>query len=109
MRLAPLAAVAAAPPAPAAAAAAPRRGLGIGLARLRRIINCICLPAAAPDADSNGQPERQAGMQSSSRAVAGHSCMPQLLGPLGARLSQIFLHLDTFGSNVRKFHWVSKS
>lgn len=108
MRLAPLAAAAAAPPAPAAvAAAAPRRGLGIGLARLRRIINCICLPAAAPDADSNGQPERQAGMQSSSRA--GRSWMPQLLGPLGARLSQIFLHLDTFGSNVRKFHWVSKS
>lgn len=72
MRLAPLAA-AAVPPVPAAA---PRRGLGIGLARLRRIINCICLPAAAPDADSNGQPERQAGMQSSSRA--GHSCRPQL-------------------------------
>lgn len=103
MRLPPLAV----PPAPAAA---PRRGLGIGLARLRRIINCICLPAAAPDADRNGQPERQAGMQSVGQAtVAGHSCMPQLLGPLGARLSQIFLHLDTFGSNVRKFHWVSKS
>lgn len=106
MRLASLAAAAAAPPTPPTPAA-PRRGLGIGLARLRRIINCICLPAAAPDADSNGQPERQAGMQSSSRA--GRSCMPQLLGPLGARLSQIFLHLDTFGSNVRKFHWVSKS
>lgn len=73
MRLAPLAAVAAAPPAPAAAAAAPRRGLGIGLARLRRIINCICLPAAPPDADSNGQPERQAG-----RHAVEQSGRPQL-------------------------------
>jgi len=39
-------------------------------------------------------------------AGLGFGCM-QLA--TAATTQQIFLHLDTFGSNVRKFHWVSKS
>jgi len=36
-----------------------------------------------------------------------HAAKPGLVST--STHGQIFLHLDTFGSNVRKFHWVSKS